>query len=67
MNTYMWEHPLTVKQVDLLKNLMGFKEIPCIEKDLMCGDRGYGAMASLPMITSVIISELKKYFAIYTG
>ncbi|VDP07168.1 unnamed protein product [Soboliphyme baturini] len=67
MNTFMWEHPLTYKQMDVLKNLLGFKEIPCVEKELMCGDRGYGAMASVPMIASVIASEIKNHFAIYTG
>ncbi|KAL1233508.1 Phosphopantothenoylcysteine decarboxylase [Trichinella pseudospiralis] len=67
MNTYMWEHPLTYKQMDKLKNLFGFKEVPCIEKELMCGDRGYGAMASVDMIVSIVQCAMKSHFAIYSG
>ncbi|KRX53605.1 Phosphopantothenoylcysteine decarboxylase [Trichinella sp. T9] len=66
MNTYMWEHPLTYKQMDKLKNFFGFKEVPCIEKELMCGDRGYGAMASVDMIVSIVQCAMKSHFAIYS-
>uniref|UniRef100_A0A915HZ62 Flavoprotein domain-containing protein n=1 Tax=Romanomermis culicivorax TaxID=13658 RepID=A0A915HZ62_ROMCU len=67
MNTYMWDNPLTVQHLNTLKNLLNFREIPCVEKTLICGDKGYGAMAALPMIASVVASEVKKHFAIYTG
>lgn len=67
MNTHMWEHPITYKQMETLRGLLGYKEMPCIEKELMCGDKGYGAMTTLPMIGSVIASEVKNHFAIYTG
>ncbi len=63
MNTYMLEHPLTFKHLDVLKNLLNYKEIPCVEKELMCGDKGYGAMAPVQMIASVIAGEVKKRFA----
>ncbi|KRZ77718.1 Phosphopantothenoylcysteine decarboxylase [Trichinella papuae] len=66
MNTYMWEHPITYDQMDKLKNLFGFKEVPCIEKELMCGDRGYGAMASVDMIVSIVQCAMKSHFAIYS-
>jgi len=39
MNTFMWEHPLTAQQVDVLKGF-GYHEIPCISKKLACGDTG---------------------------
>jgi len=67
MNTFMWQHPLTMKHMDVLKGLLGFREIPCVEKELMCGDKGQGAMASVQMIASVVASEINKHFAIYSG
>ncbi|KFD45666.1 hypothetical protein M514_13460 [Trichuris suis] len=67
MNTYMWNSPLMYKQMDTLKTLLGFREIPCIEKKLACGDNGLGAMASVAMIVSVVGSLVKSHFAIYTG
>jgi len=66
MNTHMWDHPITHKQVETLRS-WGYKEMPCIEKDLMCGDKGYGAMTKLPMIGSVVAGEVKNFFAIYTS
>ncbi|KAI1720653.1 chaC-like protein domain-containing protein [Ditylenchus destructor] len=63
MNTCMWNNPLTYQQLKTLKELLLFKEIPPIEKELMCGDKGYGAMASLQMIASIVASEIKNKFA----
>ena len=39
MNTAMWEHPLTTQQVGQLK-AVGYVEIPCVSKKLVCGDQG---------------------------
>lgn len=39
MNTAMWEHPLTARQVGQLKSF-GYVEIPCVSKKLVCGDQG---------------------------
>ncbi|XP_013917225.1 PREDICTED: phosphopantothenoylcysteine decarboxylase [Thamnophis sirtalis] len=39
MNTLMWEHPITARQVGQLKEL-GYVEIPCVVKKLVCGDEG---------------------------
>ncbi|KAI1719489.1 flavoprotein [Ditylenchus destructor] len=66
MNTCMWNNPLTYQQMKTLKELLLFKEIPPIEKELMCGDKGYGAMASLQMIASIVASEIKNKFAVYS-
>jgi hypothetical protein len=41
-----------------------FKEIPAVEKELICGDKGYGAMASLPMITSIVYAAVRDKFAV---
>ncbi|XP_068882070.1 phosphopantothenoylcysteine decarboxylase isoform X4 [Aphelocoma coerulescens] len=37
MNTAMWEHPITARQVEQLKGF-GYTEIPCVVKKLVCGD-----------------------------
>uniref|UniRef100_A0AC35GPT4 Flavoprotein domain-containing protein n=1 Tax=Panagrolaimus sp. PS1159 TaxID=55785 RepID=A0AC35GPT4_9BILA len=66
MNTCMWEHPLTGQHLKTLKELLLFKEIPPMEKELMCGDKGYGAMAALPMIVSIVSAEIRNKFAVYT-
>ncbi|KAH7730222.1 flavoprotein [Aphelenchoides avenae] len=66
MNTYMWENPLTYQHLKTLKELLLYKEIPPIEKELMCGDKGYGAMASVQMIASIIASDVKNKFAVYS-
>lgn len=43
-----------------------FQEIPPIEKELMCGDTGSGAMATVQMIASIVASEVKNRFAVYS-
>ncbi|XP_050402842.1 phosphopantothenoylcysteine decarboxylase [Patella vulgata] len=60
MNTYMWNHPLTSKQINILKAEFQYIEIPCIEKTLICGDTGKGAMAEVSTIVSVVIERLKE-------
>lgn len=32
----------------------------------MCGDKGYGAMASPQMIASILASDIKNKFAVYS-
>uniref|UniRef100_A0A915D790 Flavoprotein domain-containing protein n=1 Tax=Ditylenchus dipsaci TaxID=166011 RepID=A0A915D790_9BILA len=66
MNTCMWNSPLTYQHLKTLKELLLYREIPPIEKELICGDKGYGAMASLQMIASIIASEVKNKFAFYS-
>ncbi|KAL0882884.1 hypothetical protein ABMA27_016400 [Loxostege sticticalis] len=58
MNTKMWEHPITSKQIAMLKS-WGHTEIPPISKTLMCGDTGMGAMAEVPTIVNVIKDVFK--------
>ncbi|XP_045074646.1 phosphopantothenoylcysteine decarboxylase-like [Coregonus clupeaformis] len=53
MNTAMWHHPITSRQVDSLKQF-GYVEIPCIAKTLVCGDQGKGAMAEVSTIVDVV-------------
>lgn len=57
MNTKMWEHPLTSEQIQQLEGF-GYTQIPPIEKTLMCGDTGIGAMAPVKTIVSTVESQL---------
>lgn len=57
MNTFMWEHPVTSGQVEQLTK-WGYIEIPCIEKILMCNDKGKGAMAEPQSIADVVCHHL---------
>ncbi|GMS78261.1 hypothetical protein PENTCL1PPCAC_436, partial [Pristionchus entomophagus] len=67
MNSFMWESTLTYQQRATLRDLLRFKEIPPIEKDLMCGDHGMGAMATIQLIATIIASAVKSKFAVYTS
>ncbi|CAL8261844.1 unnamed protein product [Merluccius merluccius] len=59
MNTAMWKHPITARQIASLKDF-GYVEIPCIAKKLVCGDEGKGAMAELSTIINVVKQHLQK-------
>lgn len=53
MNTKMYEHPLTAKQINILAE-WGYKMIPVVEKTLVCGDKGLGAMAEVDTIVKFL-------------
>ena len=60
MNTFMWQHPVTRIHLAALKRF-GYRLTSPIEKDLMCGDHGMGAMAdvaTIVRITEQTMSEL---------
>ncbi|KAJ8002446.1 hypothetical protein DPEC_G00159010 [Dallia pectoralis] len=59
MNTAMWKHPITSRQVETLKEF-GYVEIPCITKELVCGDQGKGAMAEVSVIVDVVKQYIQK-------
>lgn len=59
MNTRMYEHPITDVQISLLKS-WGYIEVPVIQKTLMCGDTGLGAMAAVPTIVDTVKSFVEK-------
>ena len=40
MNTLMWEHPFTAKQIDILTKELNFVQVEPIVKKLACGDYG---------------------------
>ncbi|XP_027781724.2 phosphopantothenoylcysteine decarboxylase isoform X1 [Marmota flaviventris] len=60
MNTVMWEHPLTAQQMDQLK-AFGYVEIPCVDKKLVCGDQGLGAMAEVETIVEKVKEVLSQH------
>lgn len=39
MNTFMWNHPITAKQINILEEF-GYNIIMPINKTLACGDHG---------------------------
>lgn len=59
MNTLMYKHPLTKKHIDILVENFGFLLIDSIEKVLMCGDSGIGAMAKVEDIIEKTFEILK--------
>uniref|UniRef100_A0A2R5LMD7 Phosphopantothenoylcysteine decarboxylase n=1 Tax=Ornithodoros turicata TaxID=34597 RepID=A0A2R5LMD7_9ACAR len=57
MNTFMWEHALTGRHIQSLKEL-GYREVPCVKKKLACGDTGFGGMAAVGTIVSAVTNAL---------
>lgn len=57
MNTKMYQHPITSGQLETLK-LWGYVEVPVVEKTLICGDVGLGAMAEVSTIVQVVVENL---------
>lgn len=62
MNTAMWRHPITAKQVRVLEEEVGWREwvrvLRPTEKELACGDTGDGAMMDWREIVQVLEKEL---------
>lgn len=56
MNTAMWEHPMTQRNLRLLRRTQRERLIvvPPVEKLLACGDTGMGAMASIADIVAAV-------------
>lgn len=59
MNTKMYQHPITSKQIELLQS-WGYHLVPVISKTLMCGDTGEGAMAEVGTIVEHLRNILCK-------
>lgn len=57
MNTMMYTHPITEVQISTLQK-WGFHLVAPIEKTLMCGDTGTGAMAEVDTIIEHVIKVL---------
>ncbi|TNN13797.1 DnaJ subfamily C member 25 isoform 3 [Schistosoma japonicum] len=60
MNTKMWQHPFTHEQIERLTNKLHWKCIYPIQKTLICGDTGIGAMAEADDIVNSLKDELNR-------
>ncbi|KAK4973970.1 hypothetical protein LTR28_010997 [Elasticomyces elasticus] len=64
MNTAMWMHPVTTKQIAVLRDEWGvensgwFEVLMPIEKELACGDTGAGAMRDWKEVVRVVEERL---------
>ena len=54
MNTMMWDHPLTSRQLNEIKSWGFVTIIEPMVKLLACGDYGNGAMASVEVIAEEV-------------
>ena len=54
MNTFMWNSPLTLMNENVLRNVLNCTVFDTVEKTLMCGDTGKGAMISIEEIVKQI-------------
>ncbi|KAK6359532.1 hypothetical protein TWF696_000686 [Orbilia brochopaga] len=60
MNTLMWEHPVTAKQIGVLEEEWSwFTVLRPVEKVLACGDSGSGAMREWTDIVQWLVDRLK--------
>lgn len=58
MNSMMWVHPLTAKQLDILREWEWFEVLSPQVKTLACGDTGQGGMCDWNDIVAVIEARL---------
>lgn len=63
MNTYMWENPITYNQLEKISDFTHI--INPVEKTLVCGDHGIGAMANITDIVNKTKESLKWSFPIH--
>lgn len=59
MNTMMWTHPITQKQLSVLEGFGFVTVIQPIIKTLACNDSGTGAMAHVSTIVTEIMSKIR--------
>lgn len=56
MNTHMWDHPFTERQLDILKSIK-YEVIGPVGKLLACGDIGLGAMTEWKDIVNLVADQ----------
>ncbi|GAA5870827.1 hypothetical protein JCM16303_001597 [Sporobolomyces ruberrimus] len=59
MNTHMFSHPLTSKQLSFCQEELGYKVEGPVPKRLACGDVGIGAMTEWSEIVDQVVREYK--------
>jgi phosphopantothenoylcysteine synthetase/decarboxylase len=58
MNTFMYEHFLTFKQIKILTEEFKFIQIPSAVKILKCGDYGIGGIADTSLIYEMVCNKI---------
>ena len=58
MNTHMWEHPFTAKQIGILLEDLGYIQVSPVTKKLACGDYGNGGLAQVKTIVDVVLRAI---------
>jgi len=61
MNTQMWLHPFTDKQLKILKEELKFFIVNPVAKKLACGDIGMGGLAEVPTIVNYLHTFLEEW------
>jgi phosphopantothenoylcysteine decarboxylase len=57
MNTLMYEHPLTAEHLRTVQDVVGYKVVGPIGKNLACGDVGVGAMSEWRDIVQIVVDR----------
>ncbi|WFD29007.1 D-arabinose 1-dehydrogenase (NAD(+)) [Malassezia sp. CBS 17886] len=57
MNTLMYMHPMTARQLDVVRNELGYEVFGPISKCLACGDVGDGAMLEWTDIVKLVVDR----------
>jgi len=57
MNTLMYLHPLTSRQIAMAREMLGYTVVGPIEKRLACGDLGQGAMTEWIDIVQIVVDR----------
>ncbi|KAF8158066.1 flavoprotein [Crassisporium funariophilum] len=57
MNTLMYEHPLTAEHLRIVKDVVRYKVVGPIGKNLACGDVGVGAMTEWKDIVQIVVDH----------
>ena len=55
MNSLMWDSPFTSRQLQTLREL-GVVCLDTVEKQLVCGDKGKGAMQEVAAICAAVVA-----------
>ena len=58
MNTMMYEHPITDMQLTFISDKLHIVVLETLNKRLMCGDEGYGAMLDPETIVKRVIQAM---------
>lgn len=57
MNTLMYEHPLTERHLQTVREVLGYTVVGPISKALACGDVGQGAMTEWKDIVQIVVDR----------